>query len=144
MNNIDLENNICSICLENIETNKIECKRCNNKNCIDCYNKVEKRLKLDEEDIIILFKCPLCSIDIEVKILEKDNIEIHNSKKIVINYFTELIKVNTTNMVHIKNLMDKVIFLEYYVKNVKNIMKTFFIFDKIITISVVLFVVLIN
>ena len=145
MNNTELEDNTCSICLENIETNIIECKRCNNKNCIDCYSKIEKRIKIDQEDIIILFKCPLCCIDIEIKILEKDNIEIYNSKKIVINYLTELLKVNTTNIIHIKNLVDKVAFLEYYVRNIKNIMKTFFIFDKIITISgILVVVVLIN
>lgn len=142
ISNNEEEEKICSICLENKETNIKNCKRCNNINCIECYNKMEKKIKIENEELIIIFKCPLCSLDNEINILEKENIEKYESKKIVINYLTELTKVNTANIIHIKNLVEKIGFLEYYIKNVKNIMKYFFIFDKIITVGAVLLIAL--
>jgi|UniRef100_A0A6C0JNZ0 hypothetical protein len=136
-NNTILTENIfeCSICLNNIVENNnniISCSTCNNKNCIECFNKMQKKFNYHNNEFYIIYTCPVCKTDKSIDVLDNNNILKYNLKNFINNYLIELnnkiIELNITNGV----MNNKILEYKFYFNNFYKIVKYAYIVDKFV------------
>lgn len=126
----------CCICLENINDNSkiINCDRCINIICTNCFEKIEKKFDCY---FLLCYSCPTCNLEIKLNIDDYDNVKKYN----LINYLKNLIILqnNNLNTLHIKNniLQSKIEYLLFYGNNSYKILKTFYLLDKMFIVSLI-------
>tara|TARA_B000000437_G_scaffold219271_2_gene200633 strand:+ start:2526 stop:3041 length:516 start_codon:yes stop_codon:yes gene_type:complete len=136
------EEEICSICLNKIkDIEKISCSRCTNVNCIECFHKMEKSLKYVNENMMMVYNCPVCKKEGQIDIFDINNIKRYKLERFISQYVLKL-NNNTINL-QINNgiLTHKVEYFNYYAKNLYNIIKLVYIIDKMLTITGVLLII---
>lgn len=131
MNNIE-----CCVCLETIEdnSNMINCDRCINIICINCFQKIEKKI---DNNFMLCYKCPCCNLEIKLNLQDYDIIKKYKLADFIKNLI--IFQNNTINNLQITNnmLQGKVEYLLICGKNCYKILKTFYLFDKIFTITLI-------
>ena len=126
----------CCVCLENINDNSkiINCDRCINIICINCFERIEKKI---DGNFLLCYTCPSCNLEVKLNIDDYDIIKKYN----LINYLKKLIifQNNTLNTLQITNnvLQSKIEHLLFCGHNSYKILKTFYLFDKIFVISLI-------
>lgn len=130
-NNLIEENNYdCCICLNKIEEDIVICKRCNNNICIECFTKMDKTVKIINNNIITSYKCPICRLDENIELININNIKKYKLE----DYIKKYILCLNNNLIHMQisnNILNhKNEYLSYYTKNFYNILKLFYIIDK--------------
>jgi len=136
--NIDTNNtnNECSICLNIIDGHKIDCIRCNNKNCLECFNKMDKKIKYIDKNVVLEYKCPQCQLEVSIDIFDTNNIIKYDLNKFIKDYIIELnnglIQSNISNNILNSRLME----LQFIFRNFYNIIKMVYIFDKVLLLGI--------
>lgn len=126
----------CCVCLENINDNSkiINCDRCINIICINCFEKIEKKL---DDNFLLCYTCPSCNLEVKLNIEDYNVIKKYN----LVNYFKKLIifQNNSLNTLQITNniLQSKIEYLLFCGNNSYKILKTFYLFDKIFIFSLI-------
>lgn len=138
--NIDNINNECSICLNIIDGDEIDCIRCNNKNCLECFNKMDKKINYIYDNLVLEYKCPQCQLEINIDIFHNNNIIKYNLNKFIKDYIIELnnglIQSNISNNILNSRIME----LQFIFKNFYNIIKIFYILDKFVLFGILFMV----
>lgn len=131
MNNIE-----CCVCLETIEDNSniINCDRCVNIICVNCFQKIEKII---DNNFMLCYTCPSCNLELKLNLQNYDIIKKYNLVDFIKNLI--IFQNNTINTLQITNniLHSKVDYLLFCGKNCYRILKTLYLFDKIFTISLI-------
>lgn len=131
-NNILIEENNyeCCICLNNIDNDIINCKRCNNNMCLECFQKIDKSVKIINNNINTSYNCPVCRLEENIELINVENIKKYKLE----NYIKKYISCLNTNLVNMQisnNILNyKNEYLLYYTKNFYNILKLLYIIDK--------------
>ena len=126
----------CCICLENIDDNSkiISCDRCINIICINCFEKIEKKIDVD---FLLCYSCPCCNLEIKLHIEDYDIVKKYK----LVNYLKKIIifQNNTLNTFQITNnlLQNKIEYLLFCRNNSYKIIKILFLYDKIFIFSLV-------
>lgn len=127
MNNVE---NSCCICLNNIENdmNIINCERCVNIICINCFEHIEKKIDIN---YLLCYTCPTCKLEVKLNLEDYDIIKKYNLSY----YFKKLIILqnNTLHNLEIKNhiLQNKVNSLLFCTNNSYKLIKMLYIIDKL-------------
>lgn len=131
MNNIE-----CCVCLETIEDNSniINCVRCVNIICVNCFQKIEKKIN---NNFMLCYTCPSCNLELKLNLQDYDIIKKYNLVDFIKNLI--IFQNNAINTLQITNniLHSKVDYLLFCGKNSYRILKTFYLFDKIFTVSLI-------
>lgn len=131
MNNIE-----CCVCLETIEDNSniINCDRCINIICVNCFQKIEKKI---DNNFMLCYTCPSCNLELKLNLQDYDIIKKYNLVDFIKNLI--IFQNNAINTLQITNniLHSKVDYLLFCGKNSYRILKTFYLFDKIFTVSLI-------
>jgi len=131
MNNIE-----CCVCLETIEDNSniINCDRCVNIICVNCFQKIEKKI---DNNFMLCYTCPSCNLELKLNLQDYDIIKKYNLVDFIKNLI--IFQNNAINTLQITNniLHSKVDYLLFCGKNSYRILKTFYLFDKIFTVSLI-------
>jgi hypothetical protein len=131
MNNIE-----CCVCLETIEDNSniINCDRCVNIICVSCFQKIEKKI---DNNFMLCYTCPSCNLEVKLNLQDYDIIKKYNLVDFIKNLI--IFQNNAINTLQITNniLHSKVDYLLFCGKNCYRILKTFYLFDKIFTVSLI-------
>ena len=124
----DNDNYECSICLNKIEKEIINCDRCTNKNCLECFKQIEKTIKfISNKDIKIIHYCPICKIEVSMDLINLENIIKFDLLYNINNYITELNKNLIHTQINNNILLNKIQYLIFYIKYIYNIIKFIFI-----------------
>jgi len=127
---IQENNNECCICLNKIEEDVINCNRCNNNICIECFGKMDKSVKIIDNNIKTSYNCPTCRLEENIELINVNNIKKYKLEDYIKKYILCL-NNNLLNMqISINILHHKNEYLSYYTKNFYNILKLFYIIDK--------------
>ena len=131
MNNIE-----CCVCLETIEDNSniINCDRCVNIICVNCFQKIEKKI---DNNFMLCYTCPSCNLELKLNLQDYDIIKKYNLVDFIKNLI--IFQNNAINTLQITNniLHSKVDYLLFCGKNCYRILKTLYLFDKIFTVSLI-------
>tara|TARA_B110000259_G_scaffold180229_2_gene220715 strand:- start:5433 stop:5849 length:417 start_codon:yes stop_codon:yes gene_type:complete len=126
----------CCVCLETINDNSkiINCDRCINIICINCFEKIEKKI---DDNFLLCYTCPSCNLEVKLNIEDYDVIKKYN----LVNYLKKLIifQNNSLNTLQITNnvLQNKLEYLLFCGSNSYKILKTFYLFDKMFIITLI-------
>tara|TARA_B110001450_G_scaffold78018_2_gene74131 strand:+ start:2574 stop:3056 length:483 start_codon:yes stop_codon:yes gene_type:complete len=125
------ENNYeCCICLNKIEEDVIKCKRCNNNICIECFGKMDKSVKIINNNINTSYNCPICRLEEDIELINADNIKKYKLEHYIKEYISCL-NNNLVNMQISNNILNhKNEYLSYYTKNFYNMLRLLYIIDK--------------
>jgi len=120
----------CCICLNNIEKEVIKCKRCNNNICIECFGKMDKSVKIINNNINTSYNCPICRLEENIELINVENIKKYQLENYIKKYISCL-NNNLINMQISNNILNhKNEYLSYYTKNFYNILKLLYVIDK--------------
>jgi len=131
MNNIE-----CCVCLETIEDNSniINCDRCINIICVNCFQKIEKKI---DNNFMLCYTCPCCNLEIKLNLQDYDIMKKYK----LADFIKKLIifQNNTINTLQIRNsiLQSNIEYLLICGRNFYKIAKTFYLTDKIFTIGLI-------
>lgn len=131
-----MNNNECCVCLERIEDNSniINCDRCINIICVNCFQKIEKKI---DNNFMLCYTCPSCNLEIKLNLQDYDIIKKYKLGDFIKNLI--IFQNNRINTLQITNniLQGKIEYLLICGKNCYKIIKTFYLVDKIFTISLI-------
>lgn len=114
---------ICEICYDNFNNDLLKCIECKNKLCIDCFIKLSKYTKDDENDLNLNMSCPFCRCDKNIKSIMNDFNE-YGLKKIIIH------NISLPNNKNNNNFYDYNLFKSSIYTNIENNISYNFKFDK--------------
>lgn len=126
----------CCVCLDTIdnEINIIDCERCVNVICINCFEKIEKKI---DNNYLLCYTCPSCKLDIKLNLQDHDIIKKYNIltffKKLIIFQNNSLSNLQITNNI----LQNKVEYLLFCGNNCYKVIKTLYILDKMFTVFLI-------
>ena len=125
-----IEQEDCCICLNKIEENIVNCLQCNSKICIECFEKIDKKIKIINNELNTSYNCPICRFEMNIELIDINNIKKYNLidyiKKYIINLNNNLLQSELNNTL----LFNKNQYLLYYTQNFYNIIKLLYIIDK--------------
>lgn len=125
-----IEQEDCCICLNKIEENIVNCLQCNSKICIECFEKIDKKIKIINNELNTSYNCPICRLEMNIELIDIKNIKKYNLidyiKKYIINLNNNLLQSELNNTL----LFNKNQYLLYYTQNFYNIIKLLYIIDK--------------
>ena len=133
MNNNEIE---CCICLNNIEddTNIINCERCINIICVNCFENIEKKI---DNNYLLCYTCPSCKLEVKLNLEDYDIIKKYKLnnyfKKFIISQNNILSNLQTSNSI----LQNRIEYLLFYSNNYNKIIRTLYLFDKLFTITLI-------